>query len=250
MPLKRVNHWLLLALLLPQWASAQIDEDELGAWYTYAWTATFEERRIGLQGDVQYRNWDSVGDLEQLLLRAGVTFRINDSRALYTAGLAHITSGAYGSSSETSGERRMYQEASIPARVGRKVFLTHRFRFEQRWVDGQDFRSRLRYFFGLNVPFNQETLGKGATYLSFYNELFANLERNIGDGQRVDSFDRNRAYLAIGRSLRDDLRLQVGYMFQKTETVGKGQLQINVFQTFKQHAHRTREYRSLLSTRG
>lgn len=232
MALKRVSGWLLLASLWPQWVLAQIDEDELGAWYTYAWNATFDERRIGFQGDIQYRNWDYVGDLEQLLVRAGVTFRFNESRALYTAGVAHITSGAYGDRSATTAERRAYQEASIPGRIGRKVFLTHRFRFEQRWLDGQDFRTRLRYFFGLSVPFNQDTLGKGAVYLSFYNELFANLERDIGDGRRVDSFDRNRAYLAIGRSLRDDLRLQVGYMFQKTETVGKGQLQINFIQTF------------------
>lgn len=229
---KRMNRWLLLASLWPQWALAQIDEDELGAWYTYAWNATFDERRIGFQGDVQYRNWDYVGDLEQLLLRAGVTFRINDSRALYTAGVGHITSGAYGSSSATTAERRLYQEALIAGRIGRKVFLTHRFRFEQRWLDGQDLRTRLRYFFALNVPFNQDTLAKGATYLSFYNELFANLERDIGDGQRVASFDRNRTYLAVGRSLRDDLRLQVGYMFQKTDNVGKGQLQVNFVQTF------------------
>lgn len=232
MQLIRVARWLMLGSLWPHWVFAQIDEDELGAWYTYAWNATFDERRIGFQGDVQYRNWDSLGDLEQLLVRAGVTFRRNEGRALYTAGLAHITSGAYGGSSATTAERRAYQEALIPGRVGRKVFLTHRFRFEQRWLDGQDFRTRLRYFFGLNVPLNQDTLAKGAVYFSFYNELFANLETDIGDGRRVDNFDRNRAYVAIGRSLRDDLRLQVGYLFQKTETVGKGQLQLNFIQTF------------------
>jgi hypothetical protein len=218
--------------LLPLSAFAQIDEDELGAWYTYAWNATFEQRRIGFQGDVQYRNYDLVGDLEQLLLRAGVSFRINEGRALYTAGLAHITTGAYGDGSATTGEKRLYQEALIPGRVGRKVYLTQRFRFEQRWVDRQDFRTRLRYFFGLNVPLNQDTLGRGATYLSYYNELFVNLETDIGHGRRVDHFDRNRAYLAIGRSLRDDLRLQMGYMFQQTESVGKGQLQLNFIQTF------------------
>lgn len=232
MRFRRLVRWFLLAWPLPQAALAQIDENEVGAWYSYAWNATFEERRIGFQGDVQYRNWDFLGDAEQLLLRAGVTFRIDDSRALFTAGIAHITSGAYGPSSAATAERRIYQEALIPGRIGRKVFLTHRFRLEQRWLDGQDFRTRARYFFGLNVPFNQDTLNKGATYLSFYNEIFANLETEIGDGRRVDNFDRNRAYLAIGRSLRDDLRLQAGYMFQKTETVGKGQLQVNFIQTF------------------
>jgi hypothetical protein len=106
--------------------------------------------------------------------------------------------------------------------VGRKLFLTHRFRFEQRWVDNQNFRARLRYFFGLNVPLNQDTLGAGATYLAFYNELFVNLNQDIGNNRRVDPFDRNRLYLALGYSLRDNLRIQLGYMHQQTDTNGKG----------------------------
>lgn len=231
MPLKRVASWLALAVFCPRLLAAEI-EDELGAWYTYAWNATYEERRIGFQGDVQYRTWDASRDLEQLLLRGGVTFRIDDSRALFTAGLAHITTGAYGAGGARTEERRLYQEALVPGRIGRRAFLTHRFRFEQRWLDGQEFRTRLRYFFGVNIPLNQETLAKGATYLSLYNELFVNLETDIGDGREVDYFDRNRLQLAIGRSLRDDLRLQVGYMFQKTATVGKGQLLLNFIQTF------------------
>lgn len=230
--MKRVACWLALAVVGVHTASAQIDESEAGAWYTYAWNTSFEQRRFGFQGDVQYRNWDSFGDLEQLLLRGGVTFRRDGGRTLYTAGLAHITAGAYGGSSATTAERRLYQEALVPGRIGRKVFLTHRFRFEQRWLDGQDFRTRLRYFFGVNIPLNQDTLGRGATYLALYNELFANLETDIGDGRRVDNFDRNRVQLAVGRGLTDDLRMQVGYMFQKTETVGKGQLQLNFMQTF------------------
>jgi hypothetical protein len=222
----------VLAACLSHVARAQVDEDELGAWYTYAWSTRLEERSLGFQGDVQYRNWDGLGDLEQLLIRGGVTLSPQGGRATYTFGAAHITSGAYGSSSATTAERRVYQEALLPAQIGRKVFLTHRFRFEQRWVDGQDFRTRLRYFFGLNVPFNQDTLGDGALYLSFYNELFVNLERGIGGGRRVEHFDRNRAYLALGYSISDDLRLQLGYLFQETETVDKGQLQVNFLHRF------------------
>jgi hypothetical protein len=221
--------------IVSTWSSAalgQVDEDELGAWYTYAWSTSPNERGRAFQGDIQYRNWDRLGDLEQLLLRGGVMFVPSRGRARYTVGAAYIGTGAYGPSSATTSERRLYQEALVPGRVGRKVFLTHRVRLEQRWVDGQDFRNRLRYFFGLNYPFNQDTLSEGAVYLSFYNEVFANLERDIGAGRRVDALDRNRAFLAMGYSLSDKLRLQGGYMFQKTETIGKGQLQLNFIQSF------------------
>ena len=112
------------------------------------------------------------------------------------------------------------------------LFLTHRFRFEQRWVDGQDFRLRLRYFFGLDYPLNQPTMSPGAVYLSLYNELFLNVNESIGDGRRVDHFDRNRLYLAIGRKLQRHRRLQFGYMHQQTDSIGKGQLQFSLIQQF------------------
>jgi hypothetical protein len=221
-----------LALALPRIAQAQIDEDELGAWYMYAWSAALDDRSFGFQGDVQYRNWDRLGDLEQLLIRGGVTINPQGARHTFTFGVAHVTSGEFGSSSATSRESRLYQELLIPQTIGHKLYVTHRFRYEQRWVDGQDLRTRLRYFLGLNFPLNRDSLGDGAIYLSFYNELFANLEKNIGDGRRVDAFDRNRAYLALGYALSDDLRLQFGFMSQKTKTLRKQQLQFNVIQRF------------------
>jgi len=193
----------------------------------YLWNVSEEGSNTGFQGDIQHRNWDLGGDLEQLLIRGGRTWRPSGGPVQYTFGAAHITSGVFGSSGDKTREKRLYQEALIPQRVGRRLFFSHRFRFEQRWVDNQDFRTRLRYFIGLNVPLNQDTLGAGATYLSFYNELFVNLNENIGNGRSVDYFDRNRLYLAFGYSLRDDLRFQVGYMHQELDNIGKGQLQFS-----------------------
>ena len=234
MELRVATRFLLLAAgmaacLFSAPTRAQVDEDQTGAWYMYFWNVAAGDRRFGLQGDIQHRNWDSGGDLEQLLIRGGLTWQPDDGRGLYTLGLAHITSGAFGPSGAKSREKRMYQEALIPQRVGRRTYLTHRFRFEQRWVDGQDFRLRGRYFFAMNIPFNQDTLGQGAHYFSFYNELFLNLNRDIGNGRSVDAFDRNRFYLAYGYSIRDNLRIQFGYMQQATDDISKGQLQFNIF---------------------
>jgi hypothetical protein len=213
-------------------APAQIDEDELGAWYIYVWGANNRGGPVGFQGDVQHRNWDRGGDLEQLLIRGAVTYKPDDFRGRWAFGLAHITSGTYGDSGEKSREKRMYQELVLPGRLGERLYLTHRFRFEQRWVDGQDFRTRVRYLFGLDFPLNQTTMDPGAVYLSLYNELFVNVNRDIGDNRRVDHFDRNRLYLAIGRALEKGRRLQFGYMHQQTNTLGKGQLQFSLIQQF------------------
>lgn len=220
----------MLLLACPTAALAQLDEDELGAWYIYVWSFADDDRRIGFQGDLQHRNWDRGGDLEQLLIRGAVTVRPDNARSRYAFGLAHIVSGAYGPSGANSREDRAYQEMTLPGRIGEKLYLTHRFRFEQRWVDNQDFRTRLRYLFGLDVPLNKTTLDRGAVYLSLYNEVFLNGNRDIGDGRRVDRFDRNRLYLGIGRTLSERSRVQFGYMHQQTSSVGKAQLQVTFLQ--------------------
>lgn len=227
------NYYSLLFFILISAASySQIDEDKTGAWYMYFWNTTFKESQFGLQGDVQYRNWNLGGDLEQLLLRGGFTYVPENTNIKFTLGYAHITTGDYGESNETFAESRIYQEALLPQLVGSRFYLTHRFRYEQRWVEGQDLRTRFRYNLFLNIPVNKNDLSRNAVYIALYNELFINGERGIGNGNTVELFDRNRFYAALGYSLRDNLRLQLGYMEQTTNAWSKGQVQLSLHHTF------------------
>ena len=223
----------IASVLLTTPAPAQsIDEDKIGAWYIYAFNYDRKDSRWGAQGDIQYRNWDTIGDLEQLLIRGGLTYRPESLPGKYTLGYANITSGTFGSSSRTLREERAYQEALFPHRLGERVYVRHRLRYEQRWVDYQDFRTRFRYGLFVDIPFNKTTLDKDAWYLSLYNEIFLNGEHDIGLDKRVDTYDRNRFYAAIGYSISDTLKLQIGYMHQDTKAYQKGQLQFGIMQTF------------------
>ncbi len=224
--------FIIMMISTPMTSTAQVDEDELGAWYMYFWNTTFNESPWGLQGDVQYRNWNIMGDLEQLLLRGGITYKPSGADVNFTLGYAHITTGEYGDGDATTTESRIYQEALLPQKVGARVFLTHRFRYEQRFVEDQDMRTRYRYNLFINVPFNQTSLSKGAVYLAFYNELFINGQRDIGDGITVEYFDRNRTYGAIGYSISDNMRVQGGIMHQLTNSIGKDQLQFSFHHKF------------------
>ncbi|NNC83490.1 MAG: DUF2490 domain-containing protein [Flavobacteriales bacterium] len=221
---------LLISCALP--FQAQFDEDQLGAWYMYFFSVKFsEEGPWGAQGDIQFRNWDLGGDLEQLLLRGGVTYTPDNAKIKFTLGYGNITTGAFGDSDATSAESRIYQEALFPTLLGR-FHLTHRMRFEQRWVEDQDTRSRYRYMLFVNVPFNQKDLDEGAIYLALYNELFVNGQRNIGDGRTVELFDRNRTYTALGYSIQKNLRVQLGVMRQVTDNWSKDQLQLSLHHSF------------------
>ncbi|MBZ9729935.1 DUF2490 domain-containing protein [Salegentibacter sp. JZCK2] len=223
---------VLFSLFISFSANAQIDEDQTGAWYMYFWNTDFGESQWGLQGDIQYRNWDLGGDLEQLLIRGGLTYSPKNADVKFTLGYGNITSGEFGDSNETSGESRIYQEALLPHKISSRFYLTHRFRYEQRWVENQDFRTRYRYNLFLNIPLNQPNLNKDAIYIALYNELFINGERGIGAGRSVELFDRNRFYSALGYALKDNLKLQGGYMTQTTDDVSKGQIQLSLHHTF------------------
>lgn len=67
---------------------SQIDEDQIGAWYMYFWNTRIEGSNFGFQGDAQHRNWDSGGDLEQLLLRGGLTWSTDRIVAIARATLS------------------------------------------------------------------------------------------------------------------------------------------------------------------
>ena len=229
--MKKLFTLLLFLLFINFNANSQVDEHQLGGWYMYFWDTDFSESKFGLQGDVQYRNWDVLGDLEQLLLRAGVTYSPNSNLKL-TLGYANITSGVFGDSNETSSESRIYQEALLPHKISSRIYLKHRFRYEQRWVEDQDFRTRYRYNLFLNIPLNQPDLNKNAVYLAFYNEIFINGQKDIGNGRSVDIFDRNRLYAALGYALKDNLKLQVGFMEQSSGNLSKGQLQLSLHHSF------------------
>lgn len=208
--------------------SAQVDPGQLGAWYMYFWNTKLGESPFGFQGDKQYRNWNLAGDLEQLLLRGGATYQPANTGATFTLGYAFILTGQFGTSNNTTSESRIYQEALLPQKVGNRFYLTHRFRYEQRFVENQDFRTRYRYNLFLNIPLNQQDLKQGAVYIALYNELFINGQREIGPNRMVEIFDRNRTYGALGYSIADRLRVQAGYMRQTTDALSKGQLQVSL----------------------
>ncbi len=211
---------------------SQINEDKTGAWYMYFWNTNIKQSSLGFQGDIQYRNWNIIGDLEQLLLRGGFTFSPSGSDVKFTLGYAFITSGEYGESKNTKKESRIYQDALLPQKIGERFYVMHRFRFEQRFIENQNFRTRWRYSLFITVPLNKTDLKMGAIYVSVYNEIFLNGERNIGNGNTVEIFDRIRTYGAFGYSISDNLKLQLGYMQQTTDSWSKGQIQCSVHHKF------------------
>ena len=224
---------VLLFLNVPNLTKAQTDPDEMGAWYMYILSTQFKKDSLwGFQGDIQHRNFNILGDLQQLLLRGGITYMPKESPLKLTLGYAYISTGTQGDSNESIAENRFYQETSFPVKLGQRIFSLQRFRYEMRFVENQDFRTRYRYNLFINIPLNTLFIEPKTIYLSFYNELFINGERKIGNGKTVPFFDRNRLYGALGYVFRKGLKMQFGMMRQTSNSFGKNQLQLSLHHNF------------------
>ena len=223
---------IIACLCFAKPSKAQINEDAVGAWYMYFFNGTLNEGPWGVQGDIQFRNWDLGGDLEQLLLRGGLTYKPTGTQIKFTLGYGNITTGAYGSDKSTVSESRIYQEALYPVKFGSRFHTMLRFRYEQRFVESQDLRTRYRYNLFINVPINSKEMEKKTLYLALYNELFINGQRDIRNGNTVEIFDRNRLYGAFGYFFKDGVRVQLGFMNQSTDNWSKNQLQLSLHHRF------------------
>lgn len=198
---------------------------KLGNWLIYFGNKKLSDR-WNVHHEAQYRNYNAIGDLEQLLLRTGLGYNLSENNNNVLVGYAYIHSQNYVPNAEdkaSNNENRIFQQFITFQRLGR-VSLQHRYRFEQRWFDHQSFRLRYRYFLSANVALNSPRMMDGVFYLSAYNEIFIN--------NRDNRFDRNRLYGGIGYRLNANTRFELGYMNQFLPNENRDQINLITFLTF------------------
>jgi len=213
---------LIFIFLLPFSSMAQ--DSNLGNWLIYIGNKKLNSK-WNIHNEVQYRNYNAVGDLEQLLLRTGVGYNLTENNNNILLGYGYILSENYIGDSDDKisvNEHRIFQQFTTKQALW-KVKLSHRYRFEQRFVEN-DFRMRFRYFLGINIPLQYKEDGKNPLYVSAYNEIFLNTKSSI--------FDRNRVYGGLGYKFSDQLKFELGYMNQFFETSSRDQINLIAFVTF------------------
>lgn len=213
---------LMFALMLPTLSVAQ--DSNFGNWLIYIGNKKLNNK-WNIHNEVQYRNYNAIGDLEQLLLRTGVGYNLSENNHNVLLGYGYILSENYtGIDDEklTVNEHRIFQQFTSKQTVG-SVKLGHRYRFEQRFVE-DDFKLRFRYFLSINVPLRKNEEGVNKWYASAYNEIFLNSESSV--------FDRNRVYGGLGYHLNKNIRVEMGYMNQFFETSGRDQFNVITFVNF------------------
>ena len=206
-------------LLSPQFSHSQ--KSEVGNWFIYFGNQKINSR-WNWHSEVQYRNYNFAGDLEQLLIRTGIGYNLTPNNNNILLGYGYILSKPYIAGTDEKREvkeHRIYQQYITRQQFGR-LYLQHRYRIEERFIE-DDFKVRFRYFLAANLALTKKTLEPGTLYLSAYNEIF------INDLSPV--YDRNRVYGALGYCLGKHFRLELGGMTQLLENRKRTQFQVVLF---------------------
>ena len=199
----------------------QAQESDIGNWLIYIGNKKVNSK-LNLHNEIQYRNYDAIGDLEQLLLRTGLGYTFEDNSSNLLLGYGYIVSENYKDENKkyAINEHRIFQQFTSSQTIS-SIKIQHRYRFEQRFVD-RDFKQRFRYFVSLNIPLKIKK--NTQSYLSVYNEIFMNTNSPV--------FDRNRLYGGFGYNINNNIRVEIGYMNQFFEKYNRDQLNIISFVNF------------------
>jgi long-subunit fatty acid transport protein len=193
----------------------------MGNWFIYFGNQKIN-KKWNWHNEVQYRNYNFIGDLNQLLLRTGIGYNLTENNNNILLGYGFIHTERYLANAKDKiavDEHRIYQQFITKQNFNR-VFIQHRYRIEERFLPN-DFQIRFRYFVSLNIPLNNKTMIKNTVYASAYNEIFLNGKATI--------FDRNRLYAGMGYVLNKNIKVELGFMAQTLEQTNRNQFQIIVF---------------------
>lgn len=212
----------LLFILLPLSLPAQ--ESKTGNWLMYFGNQRINQR-WNWHNEIQYRNYNIIGDLEQLLIRTGIGYDLSPNNNNILLGYGFILSEPYVAGTDEkreTTEHRIFQQWISRQKFDR-FYLQHRYRIEERFIE-DDFKMRFRYFLSFNIPLNKKEMTDDAVYLSLYNEIFLNTQEPV--------FDRDRIYAALGYVFNPYLRVEAGYMVQVYSSNQRGQIQLALFNNY------------------
>ena len=146
---------------------------------------------------------DSLNGMGQLILRTAVGRRFRYNTSVYAGYAFNKTfqpSSVY--------ENRIYQQFGHNHKLGKKILINHRFRLEERFIQGLDGNCsvRGRYFVRAALPITKNF------YLATFDELFVNF--NSLDGGPQAGIDQNRYFAGVGRRIGEKVNVECGYQFQ------------------------------------
>lgn len=205
--MRRLFHALALcaSLSVAGTATARTSEDEQ-LWINLTAMGSVSGKLVYF-AEVQPRIGDGVSQLDQLLLRGAIGWKLSPSLTAYQ-GYAHIVLPVDGG--RDVNEERSFQQLSWTMGKPWGGELSSRTRLEQRWrSDGADMGWRLREMLRYEKPLKP---GSDAVNALIYGEAFIAL--NSTDWGAKGGFDQLRSFIGAELGLGGASTAEIGYLNQ------------------------------------
>ncbi len=163
---------------------------------------------FNFQSDIQYRSYEDLDQLQQLLIRGGIGYNLTENNNTVLAGYAYIQNRTPTSTDDYAHSHE------------HRFNFAHRFRVEERFLEN-DTQFRFRYQLTATVPLNNAKLIENTWYLKAYDEIFLQAVKD-------KTFDRNRLGLSFGYVISPTFSLEAGYMLQSQKTSHTDHLMIGL----------------------
>ena len=216
MKLSQPCHLLLFTLLLTAF-NVSSQSSEYGNWMVYAINGRINQR-WELVGDYQYRNYNSFGDLQQILLRTALQYDVTSKFSVGTGYTFSYVENYVDDKKRDAIEHRFTQQF-IHKTISGKVSLAQRLRVEERFISDL-FSLRFRYALAGKYWFGE----KKHWCVSVWDEIFVN-------AKSLD-YDQNRLFVGVGYRFSDHFRIETGNLLINQRSVNRNQLFTSFIHTF------------------
>ena len=213
--MKKIILLCCLSFLFTKAQAQNSPENKLGTWFMYNGSHTISAHYT-LKTMAHYRYFETTSEFQQSIYRVGLNYQLT-KKLSFTLGLSAVeTDTQYKSPSEFLTEYRIYEDLLLNTNLT-KLKLRHRFRLEHRFLELQGIKSTvnwLRYDLNASYP-----ISKVLTVYAF-NEIFINFEGDL--------VPQNWTGGGLVYKLNSNLKLKVGYFYQKLKTTGFNRLQLGI----------------------
>lgn len=191
----------------------------------------------GGYSELQVRTNGPLSQFQYYEAKAGVSYDLNkDFTALLGTGTYHTYDYADLGSGPNTNEFRLWEQMTVNQFLYRLKF-EHRYRIEQRWVNG-DYRNRFRYRLNMFVPLNNTKIIAKTWFISVFDEVFFN--------NKAPNFERNRISAALGYQFDSSWIAQAGWINQRnyttTQSSGKNNILLMVMYRINRKGAGQREH--------
>lgn len=178
--------------------------DKLGGWTIASLNYRFNAH-VAAYGEVQVRSQKLADDFFYHELKGGLAYYLQKN--FFFVGFGHYETYTYPGNFKkptVSNELRLWEQFVLNNNINR-VKIEHRYRIEQRWINGGYF-NRFRYRLNPIIPLNNKTIVPKTVYLTVFDEVFFT--------DKEPYFIRNRIFGGAGYQFTPLFTFQLGFIRQ------------------------------------